>query len=231
MSTIIDGVRLVFASPTYGPIDPQAVVSQRNAIMHSAANGVAWLGDASPDRMGFAPARNATVLSILAQPPELQPDYVFWCDSDVILPSHTITSLVKAERDFVTGIYFQRKPPHWPLIYWFDPKGGAEGDGTFRQLIQWPENVIAPIDGCGFGCVLTSIKMLKAMDPPWFEWKKFGEDFSFCLSAAKAGFPLHVHTGVMCGHLADPVAVTYETFLSADKGLDQAESVDGKSAA
>ena len=205
-------MKLVFASPTYGPIDPQAARSQRNAIMHAAANGVIWLGDASPDRMGFAAARNAAVGSILAQAPELLPDAVFWCDSDVILPSHAITSLVDAGKDFISGIYFQRKPPHSPLIYMFDPKGGSDKSGTFRQLIQWPENVIAPIDGCGFGCVLTSIPLLKAIEPPWFDWGKFGEDFTFCLNATKAGFSLFAHTGVLCGHLADPVPVTFDSF-------------------
>ena len=210
-------LRLVFASPTYGPIDPQAVVSQRNAIMHAAANGIEWLGDASPDRMGFAAARNAVVASVVAQ--EDPPDFVFWCDSDVIIPAHAVTSLVATGRDFITGIYFQRKTPYSPLIYTFDSHGGADRCGTFRQLVQWPPDTIAPIDGCGFGCVLTSVKLLKAIESPWFEWKKFGEDFTFCLNATKAGFQLFVHTGILCGHLADPVPVTFETFRSHEKEI------------
>jgi hypothetical protein len=212
-------MKLVFASPTYGPVDPQAVVSQRNAIMHAAANGVTWLGDASPDRMGFAAARNAVVQSIVAQVDSDLPDAVFWCDSDVILPAHAITSLVVASRDFITGLYFQRKPPYVPLAYIFDPKGGTDRKGTFRQLTEWPPDTVGPIDGCGFGCVLTSIKLLKSLDPPWFEWKKFGEDFTFCLNARAAGFQLYVHTGVLCGHLADPVPVTVDTYLAHIKEL------------
>lgn len=210
-------MRLVFASPTYGPVDPQAVVSQRNAIMHAAANGVTWLGDASPDRMGFTAARNSVASSVVALVEADLPDAVFWCDSDVILPAHAITSLVAARKDFITGIYFQRKPPYLPLIYEFDPKGGTDKKGTFRQLVEWPPDTVAPIDGCGFGCVLTSVRVLKAIDPPWFEWQKFGEDFTFCLNAKEAGFLLYVHTGVLCGHLADPVAVTIDTYISCVK--------------
>lgn len=204
-------MKLVFATPSYGPMDPKAVISQRSAIMHAAANGVTWIGDASPDRMKFDAARNAVARAVL----ETDADGVFWCDSDVVLPSHAITSLVKAEKDFITGIYFQRREPYWPLIAHFNPKGGEDGTGSFNWCVGWPEDVIAPIDGCGFGCVYTSTKLLKAIverDGTWFHFVKFSEDFSFCLAAVAAGFQLYVHTGVLCGHLADPVPVTAEHF-------------------
>jgi len=206
-------VKLVFACPSYGPIEPKALISQRNAIMHAAANGVTWLGDASPDRMKFDAARNAVVRSVLEGPEAADADAVFWCDSDVILPSHAITSMVKTGKDFVTGIYFQRRAPFWPLIAHFNPKGGQDSTGSFNWFTDWPADVVAPIDGCGFGCVLTSVKMLRAMGAgPWFTFEKFSEDFDFCLRAARAGYQPHVHTGVLCGHLADPVPVTQEDF-------------------
>lgn len=204
-------MKLVFATPSYGPMDPQAVISQRNAIMHAAQNGVTWLGDASPDRMKFDAARNAVVAAVLDGADAKDADAIFWCDSDVVLPAHAITSLAHAGTDFVTGIYFQRRPPFFPLIAHFNRQRE-----TFNWLTNWPENVVAPIDGCGFGCVITSTRMLRAMGTgPWFTFEKFSEDFDFCLRAAKAGFQLHVHTGVLCGHLADPLAVTVEDFTRA----------------
>lgn len=205
-------MKLVFAVPSYGPMDPKAVISQRNAIMHAGANGIEWLGDASPDRMKFDAARNAVVRDVLASD-EVAADAIFWCDSDVVLPTHAITSLVATGHDFVTGIYFQRLPPHWPLIAHFNPTAGPDRTGAFNWFTDWPEDVVAPIDGCGFGCVLTSIKMLRAMgEGPWFTFEKFSEDFDFCLRAARAGFQPYVHTGVLCGHLADPVPVTHTDF-------------------
>lgn len=203
-------MKLVFASPTYGPVDPQAVRSQRSAIMHAAQNGVEWLGDASPDRVGWEGARTAVVDSVLRDAESAEA--IFWCDSDVILPPHAITSLVQAGTAFITGLYFQRKPPYTPQIYLFDERGGADGRGSFRGLIQWPEHVVAPVDGCGFGCVLTTTAMLQAIPAPRFAWGRFGEDFDFCLKARQAGFQLFVHTGVVCGHLADPVPVTVDDF-------------------
>jgi hypothetical protein len=200
-------MNLVWACPSYGPMDPQAVISQRIALMHAASNGVTWVGDASPDRMMFSAARNAVVQAAL----QSDADAVFWCDSDVILPKDAVTTLVKAEQDFITGIYFQRRHPHFPLIAHYN-----EQRESFNWFIGWPENAVAPIDGCGFGCVLTSLKLLNALgDGPWFHYQKFSEDFDFCLNARRAGFQLYVHTGVLCGHLADPVAVTASTFQTA----------------
>lgn len=200
-------MKLIWACPTYGPMDPQAIISQRIALMHAAANGATWVGDASPDRMMFSAARNAVVQAAL----QTDADGVFWCDSDIVLPRDAVTTLVKTELDFVTGIYFQRRAPHFPLIAHFN-----EQRETFNWFVEWPEQSVAPIDGCGFGCVLTSMRLLNALgDGPWFHYQKFSEDFDFCLNARKAGFQLHVHTGVLCGHLADPVPVTADTFKAA----------------
>lgn len=203
-------MKLIFASPTYGPIDSAALRYQRSAIMHAASNGVTWLGDASPERMKFDAARNTAVRSVLRNSPDA--DAIFWCDSDVVLPVDAITRLVHSGKDFITGIYFQRYPPHWPLIAHFNRHGGKDGKGTFAWFTEWPENIIAPIDGCGFGCVLTSTKMLRSMDAPWFTFERFSEDFDFCLRAKRAGYDLFVDTGVLCGHLADPVPVGITEF-------------------
>lgn len=210
--------KLLFASPTYGPIDPQALKSQRVAIMHAAANGHIWVGDASPDRMKFDVARNAVAESACRS----GADYVFWCDSDVVLPNYAITALIASGKDFITGIYFQRMKPHWPLIAYFNEKAQS-----FNWYSNWPKNVVAPVDGCGFGCVVTSVAMLREMgeealrqnvglrEGHWFRYEKFSEDFDFCRRAARLGFQLHVDTSVLCGHLPDPEPVTIETFVAA----------------
>jgi len=201
-------MKIVFASPTYGPIDPQALKSQRVAIMFAAKHGVEWIGDASPDRMKFDVARDAVVKAAL----QTEAEGVFWCDSDVILPQDAIARLATADKDFITGIYFQRMGEHYPLIAFYNPNRDS-----FQWIVKWPENVIAPIDGCGFGCVYTSTAMLRkivevyAPEPP-FQYRKFSEDFDFARKASEQGYQLYVDTAVICGHLADPVPVTLDTF-------------------
>ena len=203
-------MKLLFASPTYGPVDPQAVRTQRTAIMHAAQHGgVEWVGDASPDRLGFHAARNQVVEAAL----RTDADGVFWCDSDIVLPSEAITYLAREQKDFITGMYCQRYAPHWPLVAHYM----TESD-TFSWYTEWPENVVAPVDACGFGCVLTSTAMLRALTPPWFHYEKFSEDFDFCRKATAAGFQLFVHTGVQCGHLGNASPVTASEFQAIRDG-------------
>lgn len=208
------GKKLIFACPSYGPTEPSADVSRRLTIMHAAANGHTWIGDSSSNRMGWTDARNVAVRGAL----ETDADYICWADSDVIFPPGAFTALLSLGLDFVTGIYFQRGAPHWPLISQYRPERDS-----FSFLTDWPENVIAPVDGCGFGCVITSLKMLRALPEPWFKYEKFSEDFDFCRKASKAGFQLFVHTGVLCEHLADPRPVGLEDFrkswADAEKGV------------
>ena len=202
--------KLLLAVPTYGPVETQATRALRAAMMHAANHAaVSWVGDVSPNRMQFAAARNAAVELALACPEAnvQAADAMMWVDSDVVLPVDAVTRLVLAQKDFVTGVYVQREPPHFPLIAQFR-------DGHFQWIVDFPPNVVAPIDGCGFGCVLTSMRMLRALPRPPFAFETFSEDFTFCRRTAAAGFQLYVDTGVLCGHLREPVAATYADFVA-----------------
>jgi hypothetical protein len=152
-------VNLLLACPTYGPVETMATRHLRTAMMHATNHGgVRWVGDVSPNRMKFDAARNAAVtLALKAEDAEVATaDAILWVDSDVVLPIDAITRLVAEQKDFITGVYVQREPPHFPLIANFDPV-----QKTFSWFIEFPTDVVAPIDGCGFGCVLTSTRMLR----------------------------------------------------------------------
>jgi len=213
-------MNLLLAVPTYGPVEPEASRHLRVAMMHAANHGgVHWVGDVSPNKVKWDAARNAAVrLALAPDVGSLAADAILWVDSDVVLPVDGITRLVAQQKDFITGIYLQREPPHFPLVANFD-----EVRKTFSWFIEFPANVVAPIDGCGFGCVLTSLAMLRALPPPWFAFEQYSEDFDFCLRARAAGYQLFVHTGVLCGHLRDPIAATFDDFKAIrDSGRLQA---------
>jgi hypothetical protein len=155
-----------------------------------------WVGDISPDRLTFSAARNVALNNAI----ESGAEGVVWVDSDIIPPIDGIAKLVEHGKHFVTGVYFQRLPPHFPMF------GKELGGGRFQWAMSWPENVLAPMDGCGFGFVYTSVQMLKRVykkfDQP-FEFTVSSEDLTFCLRAKQCGFQLYVDTGVMCQHLGD----------------------------
>jgi hypothetical protein len=206
-------VNLIFACPSYGPLEPDVVIGQRLAIMHAAKHGgVTWVGDCSPNDVKLSTidaARNRIVTEAL----QSDAHAIFWCDSDVVLPPHAITALVGATHEFVTGIYHQRAAPFYPVIARFDPDPAPHGQ--MRWIVGWPENVVAPIDGCGFGVALTGLALLRRMTAPWFAFTHFSEDFTFCQRAAAAGGQLYVHTGVLCGHIGPRATITVETFRAA----------------
>ena len=200
-------MRLLFASITYGATDPEANRSHRAAIMQAANAGHQWIGDISPDHMKWDDARNVVVAEALNNP-DCDADAVFWVDSDIVLPPYAIARMAHYQKDFITGIYFQKEFPYWPLIAHLN----KEKTG-FNWYMTWPKDTLAPIDGCGFGCVLTSVKMLRQMgEAPWFHFNKFSEDFTFCLKAADAGFPLLVDTGIICEHQGKPKKASFEDF-------------------
>lgn len=202
-------MKLFFACPTYGPLAPSVVQMQRHAMMFASRYaGVEWIGDASPDdskRSTIDCARNGIVQSCLMA--EEQGDAIFWCDADIELQPDSIAKLVREQKEFITGIYHQRYAPHFPVV------GSWDDDGKgVNWFIEFPENVVAPADMCGFGCVLTSIAMLKAIEQPHFAFTTLSEDFSFCRKAKEAGFQLFAHTGVLPYHVGFPRRIGPDDF-------------------
>jgi hypothetical protein len=225
--------RLVLAAPSYGAVDPELQKYLRVAMMYAASNGVQWIGDVSSLRMGWVGGRNASAKGAIESRTleGLEADGVFWVDDDVkLVTMDVIARLVSYDVDFVTGIVFQKEPPHYPLIASYSET--LKGSG-FKWWYGFLERVLAPVDGAGFGCMYTSTKMLKAIaelpDFPkdgWFNQSPipgtdsegkvptplFSEDFSFCLRARQAGFQLLVDTAILCEHYRGPKYATVEDF-------------------
>lgn len=216
--------RIVLAHPCYGPLDPEVNKALRVAMM-SASRHAEWVGDVSTIREGWVGARNRAVKAALEDAPDC--DGIVWVDDDVCLPPTAITRLVSYDHDFVTGVVFQKFGDINPLVaVW-------RGNG-FAWWREFPENVLAPADGCGFGCCYTSTKMLRAIQQVdgfktdgWFNQfpaNHFGkqieadtdtamsEDFSFCMRAKQAGFQLYADTGLLCSHMIGPKFATKATF-------------------
>lgn len=76
-----------------------------------------------------------------------------------------------------------------------------------------PGDTLIQVDATGCACLLAHRSVFTRIDQNnpagpglWFaekiiDGRIFGEDMSFCLAAADAGIPVHVHTGVQAGHL------------------------------
>lgn len=185
-------IRVVLASPTYGPVNPEVHSNQLRAVMHAARCGVTWMGTGSADRVGWEAARNQPVTEILASG---DVDGVIWADSDMMVPSEAYARLVSYGYDFVSGLYFQRMAPFWPNVFVYNDKIKA-----FDRVHDYTPNTVFPVGGFGFGLCYTSAKLLRALPKNPFKFGEFSEDLTFCKRASDAGFQPYVDTGILCEH-------------------------------
>ena len=136
-------------------------------------------------------------------------DRVAWFDSDMNIPRDALLKLT-ADMDqgleMVTGLYFTRKAPVKPVIYstlyWEQKEDGIDaGAGNY---FDYPEGLIE-IAGCGFGCCITSVDLLRRVweqqGTPFAEMQGFGEDLSFCERVIRIGGKMYADTTVKCGHI------------------------------
>lgn len=141
-------------------------------------------------------------------------DYVLWLDSDMTFPVDTIDFLMatvdQTRADMVTGIYVKRHFPTEPVVYKTlqEPKRNEKGLPV-SQIESYKDIPLSgdpfPVAGCGFGCCLTSVKLLKAVwdayGPAFAPLPWAGEDISFCYRVNQLGYKIYCDPLVKCGHI------------------------------
>ena len=48
---------------------------------------------------------------------EEKADYILWLDSDMVFSPSLLVDLMAAKKDFVSALYFKRRPPFNPVLY------------------------------------------------------------------------------------------------------------------
>ncbi len=140
-------------------------------------------------------------------------DRVLWLDSDMAFRKDLLDMLGKdmddTGADLVTGLCFKRILPTVPVIYKYigDPHRDHNGRcvRSVEEYFDYPRNSIFPVDGCGFGGVLTKTSLLKRVwddfGPPFYPYPWAGEDLSFCYRAKKIGAKMLCDSNAQLGHL------------------------------
>lgn len=152
-------------------------------------------------------------------------DRVMWFDSDMMFTPMTMKMLhddmnVNAA-EMVSGLYFKRSGDSIPVIYDEIDEPTADGFGTpvrhIHEYVDYPRNTIFPVRGCGFGCVMTSTRLLKAVwdrfGPAFAPYPWGGEDISFCHRVNQLGYPIYCDSRITCGHIGSFV-YTEDTFMA-----------------
>lgn len=151
-------------------------------------------------------------------------EWLFFLDSDVILPDKALENLFSHKQPLINGLYKAKKPGGFFWAAWMRTKD-ANGKEAFSPISSWTGRLIQ-CDVIGTGCMLVHRNVFEKIrekfpELPLFLWTKdrnaklldklnlpdalmrdVSEDFYFCLLAKLAGFPTIVDTDVKCGHVS-----------------------------
>lgn len=120
-------------------------------------------------------------------------DFILWLDTDMRFPKDALVRLLDRKKDVVGANYVTRSLPPEPTAF------HLRGDAWLRVPTTPSSAGLEEVSGCGFGVMLTSTKVFKALPDPWFliPYSKVngvfhGEDLFFCMAADAAGFKINI---------------------------------------
>ena len=149
-------------------------------------------------------------------------DYLFFVDSDVILPDFALEKLLNANVQVINGTYPRKEmdtitnPNPFTTLYRHDKKGlNAINFGPFfMSQVELPKEGIVPVDAAGLGCTLIHMSTFLKLggNDDWFIFAKeesrlhngpycLGEDLYFYRSCLQAGIQPYAEGSVRCGHV------------------------------
>lgn len=153
--------------------------------------------------------------------------YLFFLDSDVLIPVNTIEVLIDWSKKFnapvMSGLYWAKKPgPKMPAAWLKVDEHPESNTYDFLPVDVMPhlntQNII-PVDVVGAGCLLINVDILRKLDKsnpnlPFFQWGvgrrdaqgknllNMSEDFYFCVRCFnELGIKPALALGVKCDHL------------------------------
>ncbi len=119
----------------------------------------------------------------------------------------------------LSALYFTRSLSCAPCIF------NITNEGTV-PIFYYPPDTVMPVPVVGFGFLLLDMQIFRDLNPPWFNLGgDFGEDAALCTRMLHAGYPVHVHTGVIVGHVLEtPTIVDEAHYLRVREGMENARA-------
>ena len=143
-------------------------------------------------------------------------DFMFWIDSDIIFSTEQVMSLIKHDKDIVSGCYVMHDNQRYPIVIdmndQFYLKNGHYEFVDRTKLAQLGEkNELFKVAYVGFGFMCIKKGVFESMTYPYFKpvCVDFGtdhlnelasEDVSWCLHVRKLGFDVLVDPNVIVMH-------------------------------
>jgi len=150
--------------------------------------------------LGPAQAKNMAVAKALDD----AYDYLFFVDSDLILPSDTLERLLRLNTDIAAGWSVLGINDQRTNIYSFNSVNSSYDFVPHRKL----PSGITIVDAIGFACVLVRTSVFRALEYPYFVHTEYAnravlnEDIYFCDKLRRLSLPrIMCDTGLRMGNL------------------------------
>lgn len=162
-------------------------------------------------------------------------DYVVMLDDDHTFPPDAIARLVATGKDVIGALAYRRlthtdprQADHTACVFrWNDPNDPEDGVSSVDGL---EHTGLHRVDAIGFGMVAIKVEVLRGLQRAikakdlvitrhpkkrdeakpvtrMFDFDKLGEDIGFCAKASRLGYEVWLDSGLILGHLGDPINV------------------------
>lgn len=129
-------------------------------------------------------------------------DYLFSCDSDILVRSNVLELLLNADKDYVAGLIYNGYETH-ESIYWKIPNILRKEGNYYKHVNNYyTKNKIGIIECDYTGAVFLCSQ--KALPFYVFAPDKAGEDLPACQALQKAGFTLYACCDSYSQHVMSP---------------------------
>ena len=124
--------------------------------------------------------------------------HVLWFDADMVFTDDVLESLMFSGKQFICGIYHARRKGYHSCLFKNLELNHLE------RFEEYPSGVFE-IAGCGFGCVLVDVQILKDVQihngTCFLPMMSYGEDLAFCKRVTNLGYKMYADSSVRLGHV------------------------------
>lgn len=148
-------------------------------------------------------------------------DYLFFVDSDVVIPNYTLEQLLKANVLVINGTYPRKEletvtsSNPFTTLYRHDRRNlnKINFGPFFMSQIELPKEGVIPVDAAGLGCTLIKTEVFEILkDVDWFHFGTeqaqidkgpycLGEDLWFYRECLRHNIQPYAEASVRCGHV------------------------------
>lgn len=144
-------------------------------------------------------ARNTVVKEFL----ELDYDYLFWIDDDIIPPLYTIDQLLAADKDIIGAVGFSHRKDNG---MWFPYPVTLRYNEDKQYILYYSDKPIDWVNATGGACILFKRQVYEQLERPYeFKYHRDGTlsltcDFHVFQKAEALGYKVWIDFRIHCGH-------------------------------